>query len=148
MANAETLQPLCPDGKRTGSLSYKRVQTPSCAASSVLTPLRYCWNPSCNLVGLLKFRPKPWFEPQTSEPDLRFLFSMVPVHRSVSGSSSRFLARCSMENQFRTSLNCEPHSGESEYWFWPLYAKQEQSAVNTEKQWDVKIWQELMVLKQ
>jgi len=77
-----------------------------------------------------------------------FLFGLVPVHRSVSGSSLRFLARCSMENQFRTSLNCEPHSGESEYWFWPLYAKQEQSAVNIEQQWDVKIWQELTVLKQ
>jgi len=49
---------------------------------------------------------------------------------------------------WRTGSNHEPHSGELEFWFWCLGGKQEQSAVNIEKQWDVKIRQELMVLKQ
>ena len=93
-------------------------------------------------IGLPKFSPEPQFKPWTSEPDLRFSFGLVLVHRSASWSSSWFLTGCSIENQFWTSLNHEPHSGD---WFWLWVLKQDQSVANIEEEWDVKIWQELIL---
>src|ERR1700683_5461853 len=44
----------------------------------------------CGWVGLPKFGSEPWFEPRTFEPDQRFRFSPVQVHKSADRSSSRF----------------------------------------------------------
>ena len=99
------------------------------------------------LLGLPKFSPEPQFEPQTSGLNLRFWFGLVLVHRSTSWSSLWFLTKCSMENQFWTGSNHEPHSGELEYWFWLWGLKRESSVANIEEQWDVKIRWEL-ILKQ
>jgi hypothetical protein len=59
-------------------------------------------------LGLPKFGPELWFEPQTTEPNLRFEFGPSSVQRSYRKFSSRFGERLVPPNLFEPGLNRKP----------------------------------------